>query len=175
MWSMVFLQFNILLTFCDYQVEESDEARRKFSNAKSISSAQYFGDASKANDMDSQVSLQKFSVCILCLTDLIEIFQLYCCCCCLCLINKFFTPCNFLWEWILMYYCFMQVCISFLFFPIGFSSIRAWGLSVYRWCNFWRITKGNLIASLLFNLFHGDLFLNEICWGHDIGTQCGPT
>lgn len=43
------------------QIEESDEARRKFSNAKSISSAQYFGDPSKANDMDSQVSLQKFS------------------------------------------------------------------------------------------------------------------
>ncbi|RVX14509.1 putative ADP-ribosylation factor GTPase-activating protein AGD9 [Vitis vinifera] len=45
----------------DSGIEESDEARRKFSNAKSISSAQYFGDPSKANDMDSQVSLQKFS------------------------------------------------------------------------------------------------------------------
>lgn len=42
------------------QVQESDEARKKFSNAKSISSAQYFGDQNKA-DLDGQVSLQKFS------------------------------------------------------------------------------------------------------------------
>ncbi|XAR70631.1 hypothetical protein NMG60_11027545 [Bertholletia excelsa] len=42
------------------QVEETDEARKKFSNAKSISSAQYFGDQNKAAT-DAQVSLQKFS------------------------------------------------------------------------------------------------------------------
>lgn len=43
------------------QVQESDEARKKFSNAKSISSAQYFGDQNSANDLNAQVSLQKFS------------------------------------------------------------------------------------------------------------------
>ncbi|XP_047329424.1 probable ADP-ribosylation factor GTPase-activating protein AGD8 [Impatiens glandulifera] len=42
------------------QIEETDEARKKFSNAKSISSAQYFGDQNKAA-MDAKVSLQKFS------------------------------------------------------------------------------------------------------------------
>lgn len=41
------------------QIEETDEARKKFSNAKSISSSQFFGDQDKA--VDSQVSLQKFS------------------------------------------------------------------------------------------------------------------
>ncbi|KAH8513906.1 hypothetical protein H0E87_006953 [Populus deltoides] len=43
------------------QIQETDEARKKFTNAKSISSAQYFGDQNKA-DADAQVSLQKFSV-----------------------------------------------------------------------------------------------------------------
>ncbi|KAL3497800.1 hypothetical protein ACH5RR_040532 [Cinchona calisaya] len=43
------------------QVEETDEARKKFSNAKSISSAQFFGDQSKVGDTGSSVSLQKFS------------------------------------------------------------------------------------------------------------------
>ncbi|KAM7525429.1 hypothetical protein LguiA_015331 [Lonicera macranthoides] len=43
------------------QVQETDEARKKFSNAKSISSAQFFGDQNKAHDVDSQVALQKFS------------------------------------------------------------------------------------------------------------------
>ncbi|KAG8638016.1 probable ADP-ribosylation factor GTPase-activating protein AGD8 [Manihot esculenta] len=43
------------------QIQETDEARKKFSNAKSISSAQYFGDQSKSTDIDAQVSLQKFS------------------------------------------------------------------------------------------------------------------
>lgn len=43
------------------QISETDEARKKFSNAKSISSAQFFGDQNKANDVDSQVTLQKFS------------------------------------------------------------------------------------------------------------------
>ncbi|XP_023007586.1 probable ADP-ribosylation factor GTPase-activating protein AGD8 [Cucurbita maxima] len=42
------------------QIEESDEARKKFSNAKSISSAQYFGDQNRA-DAEAQASLQKFS------------------------------------------------------------------------------------------------------------------
>ncbi|KAL9406071.1 hypothetical protein Peur_003043 [Populus x canadensis] len=42
------------------QIQETDEARKKFSNAKSISSAQFFGDQNKA-DADAQVSLQKFS------------------------------------------------------------------------------------------------------------------
>ncbi|XWS38754.1 hypothetical protein CRYUN_Cryun19dG0157300 [Craigia yunnanensis] len=43
------------------QIEETDEARRKFSNAKSISSAQYFGDQTRAADNDAQITLQKFS------------------------------------------------------------------------------------------------------------------
>ncbi|CAN1356894.1 Probable ADP-ribosylation factor GTPase-activating protein AGD8 [Linum perenne] len=43
------------------QIQESDEARKKFSNAKSISSAQYFGDQNKSADLDAQSSLQKFS------------------------------------------------------------------------------------------------------------------
>ncbi|PIN25570.1 putative GTPase-activating protein [Handroanthus impetiginosus] len=43
------------------QVEEVDEARKKFSNAKSISSAQFFGTQNRANDLDASVSLQKFS------------------------------------------------------------------------------------------------------------------
>uniref|UniRef100_A0ACD5TM36 Uncharacterized protein n=1 Tax=Avena sativa TaxID=4498 RepID=A0ACD5TM36_AVESA len=42
------------------QVEESSEARKKFSNAKSISSSQFFSD--KANlEKEGQLSLQKFS------------------------------------------------------------------------------------------------------------------
>ncbi|XP_043695595.1 probable ADP-ribosylation factor GTPase-activating protein AGD8 [Telopea speciosissima] len=43
------------------QIQETDEARKKFSNAKSISSAQFFGDQKKASDMEAQISLQKFS------------------------------------------------------------------------------------------------------------------
>ncbi|KAI3918496.1 hypothetical protein MKX01_041816 [Papaver californicum] len=42
------------------QVQETDEARKKFTNAKSISSAQFFGDQQKA-ESEAQVSLQKFS------------------------------------------------------------------------------------------------------------------
>ncbi|KAF5460318.1 hypothetical protein F2P56_020197 [Juglans regia] len=43
------------------QIQETDEARKKFSNAKSISSAQFFGDQSNPTDIGAQVSLQKFS------------------------------------------------------------------------------------------------------------------
>ncbi|KAJ4912547.1 putative ADP-ribosylation factor GTPase-activating protein AGD8 [Raphanus sativus] len=43
------------------KVEESDEARKKFTNAKSISSAQYFGDQNKNADLESKATLQKFS------------------------------------------------------------------------------------------------------------------
>lgn len=43
------------------QVDETDEARKKFSNAKSISSAQFFGVQNKDKDLDSSISLQKFS------------------------------------------------------------------------------------------------------------------
>ncbi|XP_050233809.1 probable ADP-ribosylation factor GTPase-activating protein AGD8 isoform X2 [Mercurialis annua] len=43
------------------KIQETDEARKKFTNAKSISSAQFFGDQSKATDMDTQASLRKFS------------------------------------------------------------------------------------------------------------------
>lgn len=47
-----------------FQIEETDEARMKFSNAKAISSAQFFGDQNKFGDIEAQASLQKFSVCI---------------------------------------------------------------------------------------------------------------
>nr|XP_027192907.1 probable ADP-ribosylation factor GTPase-activating protein AGD8 isoform X3 [Cicer arietinum] len=43
------------------QIEESDEARKKFSNAKSISSSQFFGDQNKAGDADTRATLSKFS------------------------------------------------------------------------------------------------------------------
>lgn len=42
------------------QVEESNEARQKFSNAKSISSSQFFGDQANL-EKEGQLSLQKFS------------------------------------------------------------------------------------------------------------------
>ncbi|CAN6324474.1 unnamed protein product [Urochloa humidicola] len=42
------------------QVEEGSEARQKFSNAKSISSSQFFGDQASF-EKEAQVSLQKFS------------------------------------------------------------------------------------------------------------------
>ncbi|MQL91636.1 hypothetical protein Taro_024250 [Colocasia esculenta] len=42
-------------------VEETSEAREKFANAKSISSAQFFGDQNKAKEAETQISLQKFS------------------------------------------------------------------------------------------------------------------
>ncbi|XP_061336861.1 probable ADP-ribosylation factor GTPase-activating protein AGD8 [Gastrolobium bilobum] len=43
------------------QIQESDEARKKFSNAKSISSSQFFGDQNKAADLAAQATLSKFS------------------------------------------------------------------------------------------------------------------
>lgn len=43
------------------QVEETEEARKKFSNAKSISSAQFFGDQNKSAESDAKASLKKFS------------------------------------------------------------------------------------------------------------------
>ncbi|VVB08182.1 unnamed protein product [Arabis nemorensis] len=43
------------------QVEETDEARKKFSNAKSISSAQFFGNQNRDADLESKATLQKFS------------------------------------------------------------------------------------------------------------------
>lgn len=46
------------------QIQESNEARSKFSNAKSISSAQFFGDQIKPGDREAQISLQKYSVCL---------------------------------------------------------------------------------------------------------------
>ncbi|MED6147170.1 GTPase-activating protein 8 [Stylosanthes scabra] len=42
-------------------IEETDEARKKFSNAKSISSSQFFGDQNSAADVDAKVTLSKFS------------------------------------------------------------------------------------------------------------------
>jgi ADP-ribosylation factor GTPase-activating protein 2/3 len=43
------------------QIEESDEARKKFSNAKAISSSQFFGNTDR-EQKEAQQSLQKFSV-----------------------------------------------------------------------------------------------------------------
>ncbi|KAJ6830587.1 putative ADP-ribosylation factor GTPase-activating protein AGD8 [Iris pallida] len=43
------------------QIQESNEARQKFSNAKSISSAQFFGDQVKPGDKEAQITLQKFT------------------------------------------------------------------------------------------------------------------
>lgn len=50
------------LYICHHQVEETDEARKKFTNAKSISSAQYFGVQNRAGDLEASATLEKFSV-----------------------------------------------------------------------------------------------------------------
>ncbi|XLR35322.1 hypothetical protein S83_063222, partial [Arachis hypogaea] len=42
-------------------IQESDEARKKFSNAKSLSSSQFFGDQNKAANVADQATLSKFS------------------------------------------------------------------------------------------------------------------
>uniref|UniRef100_A0A5B6Z4T2 Putative ADP-ribosylation factor GTPase-activating protein AGD8 n=1 Tax=Davidia involucrata TaxID=16924 RepID=A0A5B6Z4T2_DAVIN len=42
------------------EIQVTDEARKRFPNAKSISSAQFFRDQNKAVDMEAQASLQKF-------------------------------------------------------------------------------------------------------------------
>ncbi|KAK1324658.1 putative ADP-ribosylation factor GTPase-activating protein AGD8 [Acorus calamus] len=43
------------------QIQETNEARQKFSNAKAISSAQFFADPNNAKDTEGQISLQKFT------------------------------------------------------------------------------------------------------------------
>ncbi|KFK36414.1 hypothetical protein AALP_AA4G121000 [Arabis alpina] len=43
------------------KVQESDEARKKFTNAKSISSAQYFGNDNNSADLEAKTTLKKFS------------------------------------------------------------------------------------------------------------------
>ncbi|RWW14547.1 hypothetical protein GW17_00021671 [Ensete ventricosum] len=55
------VQFSYKFTCCsyDYQVQEGNEARQKFSNAKSISSAQFFGDQNRASE--AQISLEKYT------------------------------------------------------------------------------------------------------------------
>lgn len=58
-----YIMLLIFLFVCFLQIDETDEARKKFSNAKSISSAQYFGDQTKSGDIEAKASLQKFSVC----------------------------------------------------------------------------------------------------------------
>jgi hypothetical protein len=47
------------------QTKESSEAQRKFANAKSISSDQYFGDQNMSGDTENTTRLQKFAVKIL--------------------------------------------------------------------------------------------------------------
>ncbi|KAL4391371.1 hypothetical protein AHAS_Ahas03G0238400 [Arachis hypogaea] len=42
------------------QIQESDEARKKFSNAKSLSSSQFFGDQNKVADVTAQATLSTF-------------------------------------------------------------------------------------------------------------------
>ena len=47
--------------FFSLQIEEIDEARKKFSNAKAISSSQFFGTQNR-EEKEAQLSLQKFAV-----------------------------------------------------------------------------------------------------------------
>lgn len=48
------------------QYDDSHEAQKKFANAKSISSAQYFGDQDKSSDIGNAGRLEKFAVSLLC-------------------------------------------------------------------------------------------------------------
>jgi hypothetical protein len=41
---------------------DTGEAQKKYGNAKSISSAQFFGDSSKSADVESQARISKFAV-----------------------------------------------------------------------------------------------------------------
>lgn len=59
---IIFLSFLTCSNIFYKQIEESDEARKKFSNAKSISSSQFYGDQGSAKNAEAQASLQKFSV-----------------------------------------------------------------------------------------------------------------
>lgn len=52
----------VLIRSVNLQVEETEEARKKLSNAKSISSAQFFGDQNKSAESEAKASLQKFTV-----------------------------------------------------------------------------------------------------------------
>lgn len=54
-----------LMCCVNRQVEETEEARKKFSNAKSISSAQFFGDQNKSAESEAKASLRKFTVRVL--------------------------------------------------------------------------------------------------------------
>lgn len=62
---LLFVIFCLILHVDPFQVEETDEARTKFTNAKSISSAQFFGDQNRSHELEAQASLQRFSVCVL--------------------------------------------------------------------------------------------------------------
>ncbi|KAK1303301.1 putative ADP-ribosylation factor GTPase-activating protein AGD8 [Acorus calamus] len=53
-------QWTVLFSLASI-IQETNEARQKFSNAKAISSAQFFADPNNAKDTEGQISLQKFT------------------------------------------------------------------------------------------------------------------
>ena len=53
---------SVLPCACGVQIEESDEARRKFAGAKAISSQQYFERDNKELQAQNAVKLQQFQV-----------------------------------------------------------------------------------------------------------------